>query len=71
MEQQTIECPDCQNPIEFTSQLLLRGAMFACTNCGVKIGLSQRSIPQVKNVMDKMDQLKNVHSSDVARLSDE
>ena len=54
-----IPCPQCSNPIEIETQLLLSGAQFNCTQCQASIGLAEESKPVVEASYNALEELKN------------
>lgn len=58
-EVQKIPCPNCQTPIPFDVNQLLKGSSFSCPNCNSKIALSSENKSTVQDALDKFDELKN------------
>jgi transcription initiation factor IIE alpha subunit len=59
MTQQSIPCPDCGTKIYFDAQMLLQGAQFTCTHCGVTLGLAPESKEVVEQSLEKFGALKS------------
>ncbi len=58
MNQQQLNCPDCGTAIPYDTYGLLQGRQFACSKCGLAIGLAPQSHDQVKNAMEEYENLK-------------
>lgn len=55
-----IQCPKCQNQIEFNFETILKGKDFTCANCHTKITISYDSNKDtLLRAKEKLDQLKD------------
>lgn len=58
MNQQQLNCPDCNTPITYDTYGLLQGRKFSCPKCALAIGLAPQSKDKVKNAMEEYEALK-------------
>lgn len=58
-QDQTIPCPTCGTKIPFVVQQLLMGVQFVCPKCQGAIGLAPESKDQVKETIDKFNEMKS------------
>ena len=67
--QSTIACPCCGSDIHISSQLLISGASFSCSNesCDAVISLDSSSAETVKNAFDKYSELKETSIREAER----
>ncbi|KZN53064.1 hypothetical protein N474_22185 [Pseudoalteromonas luteoviolacea CPMOR-2] len=56
-----LDCPECNMPIYFESNLLLSGQSFSCSNpnCDVSIALTATDKDIVSNAFNKFEQIRN------------
>lgn len=56
---QSLPCPVCNTQIPFDLQQLIRGARFACSNCGATIGIAaDENAPKIEDRFEKFNELK-------------
>ena len=58
MNEQKINCPNCNTPILFNVSELIKGKSFTCENCGSKIALSTESKDVAKESIEDFNKLK-------------
>lgn len=52
-KQQTLPCPECQTPIPFDVEAMLRGEKFQCTKCHATVGLGEK--PDVNAEIERLE----------------
>lgn len=58
MNEQVMNCPDCNTPIPYDTYGLLQGKKFSCAKCGLSLGLAPQSHATVNNAMQEYENLK-------------
>ncbi len=58
MQEHNIPCPVCQTKIPISVHALLQGVSFTCPTCFAAIGIAKEAVPQVKNAVEKFEELK-------------
>ncbi|MBL7885662.1 MAG: hypothetical protein JNJ52_02855 [Flavobacterium sp.] len=58
MDEQSIQCPICQNKITFDVRQLLMGEKFTCENCQGQIGLAVENKPIIEETLKKLEEVK-------------
>ena len=56
--EQSIDCPDCGQPIAIETRALMEGASFTCGNCGVEISMAGRAEESWRAAQAKFEALK-------------
>lgn len=55
----SLPCPVCQAKVPFDVEQLIRGARFACSNCGATIGIAaDENAPKIEDRFEKLNELK-------------
>lgn len=56
---QTIDCPNCRGSIKINVYELINGGKFTCSTCLSVIAIASENTGQVKERMDKFQELKD------------